>query len=94
MNNLVKLLKNQDSQVHFMNLNKDINTYYVQSTEILAKKRLAQKYLTSIEMLQTQYIDSLIFNHKSSMVSKFKDHLIYDDIIEYLKKYLILITFY
>ena len=51
------------------------------------KENLIKKYNSSEYTLQYINITNLIFNERCSIVSKFKDYLLYDDSTEFLRRY-------
>ena len=56
------------------------------SIEVVIKKNLERKYLTSRDYYNSKVITDIVYNETTNLVSVFKDYLIYDDVSEFLKR--------
>jgi hypothetical protein len=52
-----------------------------------ARRKMIEKYQTNENTMNTKIISDIIYNEKAHIVSGFKDHLIFDDSSEFLKRF-------
>ena len=79
------MLKSDSPQVNKIETVDEIKTTFHSKTEVI-RNNLEQKYLTSKEYYNTKIVNDIIYNENTSVVSVFKDYLIYDDVSEFLKR--------
>ena len=85
--NLFKLISRRDSAIKFQSYNKKDEIFFAGAAQKLSNRRLSEKYLTSLNQLQVIYIDNIIINRKSRMVTTFRE-VLFDENVEFLKRYI------
>jgi hypothetical protein len=62
------------------------NLKFKNSIEVVIKRNLERKYLTSRDYYNSKVITDIVYNENTNLVSVFKDYLIFDDVSEFLKR--------
>ena len=73
------------NNTHFRNKNKIDSAR--KKVEQRVKKRLITKYDNPISYYHIKLIDDILYNEKSHFVGTFKEHLLFDDPNEFLRRF-------
>jgi hypothetical protein len=67
--------------------NRDKAVKVLKNFKIFAHVGLVEKYQTDENSLNKKIVNDIIYNEKAHVVAQFKDHLIFDDTNEFLRRY-------
>ena len=80
----MKSTKSAPNSNYFLNTKKDVLLDFKK----VSKRHLLTKHTTDDSTYSIRCLNDIIYNEKAHVVSVFKDYLIYDDMSEFLKRYI------